>query len=70
MAWITSRGKNYKTFVETVGNWFEKSERTLTFTGGFTVSERKSNPADLSIRCKDFVVFNKRSMVERWYVFI
>ena len=70
MAWITSRGKNYKTFVETVENWFEKSERTLTFTGGFTVSERKSNPADLSIRCEDFVVFNKRSMVERWYVFI
>ena len=65
MAWIIHEGKTIKLLLKLL-----KTVRTLTFTGGFTVSERKSNPADLSIRCEDFVVFNKRSMVERWYVFI
>ena len=58
LAWITSKGKNFKTFVE---NRVREIKENTSISRWF-YSESKSNPADLSTRCKDFVCFQQNDL--------
>ena len=53
LAWITSKGKNFKTFVE---NRVREIKENTSISSCFDC-ESKSNPADLLTRCKNFVCF-------------
>ena len=55
LAWINSKGKNFKTFVE---NRVREIKENTSISRWF-YCESKSNPADLLTRCKDFVCFQQ-----------
>ena len=58
LAWITSKGKNFKTFVE---NRVREIRENTSISRWFYY-DSKSNPADLLTRCKDFVCFQQNDL--------
>ena len=58
LAWITSKGKNFKTFVENR----VREIRDDTSISRWFYCESKSNSADLLTRCKSFVCFQQNDL--------
>ena len=59
LAWITSQGKNYNTFVE---NRVREIRQNASISRCF-YCESKNNPADLLTRCKHFVCVQQNNIL-------
>ena len=66
LAWITSKGKNFKTFVE---NRVREIRENTSISRWF-YRESKSNPVDLLTPCKDFVCFQQNDIWQRGGTFL
>ena len=66
LAWITSKGKNFKTFIK---NRIREIRENTNISRWF-YCESKSNPADFLTHCKDFVCFQQNDIWWRDGIFL